>query len=128
MALTVQPMLVRKRFAEPDEVRPYAEDMGRVELVEIGGRMVGHSVCKPGWRWSKHVQPIAQTDSCEFLHLGMVLEGRMRITMDDGQQMEIGPGDVVEIPPGHDAEVIGDTTCELIDFGDITEFAKPPSS
>jgi hypothetical protein len=30
----------------------------------------------------------------------------------------------VAIPPGHDAEVIGDEACVMIDFGEISEYAK----
>ncbi|MGD0805587.1 MAG: hypothetical protein ABSA11_16120 [Candidatus Bathyarchaeia archaeon] len=26
---------------------------------------------------------------------------------DDGQEIELGPGDVVDIPPGHDGWVVG---------------------
>ena len=31
---------------------------------------------------------------------------------------------VVAIPRGHDAEVVGDEPCVLIDFGEIDEYAK----
>jgi quercetin dioxygenase-like cupin family protein len=126
MALTVEAALIKKQFKSPDEVRPFEQNMGRSTIVEIGGRMIGRSVCEPGWRWSDHVKPITQTDSCESLHLGMIMSGRMLVTMDDGRQLELAEGDVFEIPPGHDAEVLGVTACELIDFGGITEYAKPP--
>jgi hypothetical protein len=47
----------------------------------------------------------------------------MRIVMDDGSEREIGPGDLAEIAPGHDAEVVGDETCVFIDFGDVSKYA-----
>ena len=25
---------------------------------------------EPGWQWSKHVKPIAKTDSCQAAHMG----------------------------------------------------------
>ena len=31
-----------------------------------------------------------------------------RYRMDDGQELDIGPGEAIEIPPGHDAWVVGD--------------------
>jgi hypothetical protein len=31
---------------------------------------------------------------------------------------------VVAIPPGHDAEVVGDEPCVFLDFGEIAEYAK----
>ena len=52
------------------------------------------------------------------------LSGRMRIDMDDGSEAEIGPGDVVAIPPGHDAEVVGEEACVLVDFGEFGDYAK----
>jgi mannose-6-phosphate isomerase-like protein (cupin superfamily) len=32
----------------------------------------------------------------------------MHVVMDDGQEIDIGPGEAIEIPPGHDAWVVGD--------------------
>jgi hypothetical protein len=37
--------------------------------------------------------------------------------LDDGSKMEFGPGDVVDIPPGHDAWVIGNEPVVLLEFG-----------
>ncbi|MDQ3741735.1 MAG: cupin domain-containing protein [Actinomycetota bacterium] len=111
------------RFDQPDEVRPF-QGHGRAEMVEVGGQLVGRGTFEPGWRWSQDVKPIAGTQSCEVSHLGYCLSGRMRIHMDDGATTEIGPGDVVAIPPGHDAEVLGDENCVLLDFGEISEYAK----
>lgn len=44
--------------------------------------------------------------------------------MDDGSEIEIKAGDVAAIPPGHDAEVIGDEACVMVDFGEIGDYAK----
>lgn len=112
-----------RRFEAPDETRAF-EGLGKSDVVHVGGRTVGRGEFEPGWRWSVNVKPIAGTDSCHVSHLGYCAAGRMRITMDDGDAREIGPGDVVAIPPGHDAEVIGEETCVLIDFGEIDEYAK----
>ena len=112
-----------KSFDSPDEVRPF-EGKGEAKIVQLGGQAVGRGTFEPGWRWSENVKPIAGTDSCEVSHLGYVLSGRMRVRMDDGSDGEIGPGDVVAIPPGHDAEVIGDEPCEMIDFGEFGDYAK----
>jgi uncharacterized cupin superfamily protein len=119
--------IVIKRFESADETRPF-ESNGRVELVKVADREIGRGIFEPGWRWSRDVKPIAQTASCEFAHLGYVLSGRMRIVMDDGSEGEIGPGDVFSIPPGHDAHVIGDEPCVMIDVGDgDADYAKPAS-
>lgn len=112
-----------KRFDSPDEVREF-EGNGHADVVNIGGRTVGRGTFEPGWTWSGNIKPIAGTESCEVSHLGYVVSGRMRVTMDDGSAGECGPGDVVAIPPGHDAEVIGDEPCVLVDFGEFGEYAK----
>jgi hypothetical protein len=36
--------------------------------------------------------------------------------MDDGDQLELGPGDFVSIPPGHDGWVVGDEPYVCIEF------------
>lgn len=80
---------------------------------------------EPGWRWSDDVKPIAKTDLCEISHLGYCLSGQMTVRMGDGTEAEIHAGDVFAIPPGHDAEVVGDEPCVMLDFGEATEYAKP---
>jgi hypothetical protein len=35
--------------------------------------------------------------------------------MDDGAEVELRAGDVASIPPGHDAEVVGDEPCLTIE-------------
>jgi quercetin dioxygenase-like cupin family protein len=57
-------------------------------------------------------------------HLGYVLSGRMRVRMNDGAEAEVGPGDVVEIDPGHDAWTVGDDPCVMLDFGGAAHYAK----
>ena len=113
-----------KRFESPDEVRPFREGKGRVELVELGGSTVGYGTFEPGWRWSEHVKPLSGTPSCEVEHIGYVLKGRMLVVMNDGAELEVGPGDVFHMPPGHDAWIVGDETCSLLDFGGLQGYAK----
>ena len=40
--------------------------------------------------------------------MGVAREGRMGVRHNDGTEVEIGPGEVYVIEPGHDAWVIGD--------------------
>lgn len=77
----------------------------------VAGKEVGKGVVEPGWRWSTQIKPIAGTESCEFPHFMYVITGRMRVLMDDGNEVELRPGDVAAIPLGHDAEVLGDEPC-----------------
>ena len=90
--------LQKKSFGSPDEVRPVA-DKGHIEIVKLGDGVVGKATFAPGWRWSEHVKPIAGTDSCQAAHFGYVLSGHQKVVMDDGSELEIGPGDVYAILP-----------------------------
>jgi len=117
--------LVRRSLDAPDEVRSFENDSGALSLVNLGEHGgVGRAVFKPGWRWSKDVKPIAGTDSCQAAHAGYMLSGRMHIRMDDGSEDEFGPGDVMICPPGHDAWIIGNENCVVIDWTGFTEYAK----
>ncbi|MGH3344356.1 MAG: cupin domain-containing protein [Carbonactinosporaceae bacterium] len=113
-----------KSFEKADETRPF-KGKGKADLVMLGGRAVGRGVFEAGWRWSQNVKPIAGTELCEVSHLGYCVSGRLRILMQDGSRQEIGPGDAFAIPPGHDAEVIGDQECVMLDFGEIGQYARP---
>jgi class 3 adenylate cyclase/quercetin dioxygenase-like cupin family protein len=117
--------LRRKRFDRPDEARDL--ELARVELVELGELAVGRAVFQPGWRWSEHVQPIVGTPSCEVHHIGYVVSGRIHIEMDDGACVELGAGDIFEIPPGHDAWVLGEEPWVSIDYAGRRLFARAPT-
>jgi mannose-6-phosphate isomerase-like protein (cupin superfamily) len=88
------------------------------------GGPIGRATFQPGWQWSKHVKPIAKTDSCEAAHMGYFISGRMKIVMDDGEEMEFGPGDFMVAPPGHDAWIVGDEPCVVIDWQGFADYAK----
>jgi len=113
-----------KSFSSPDEVREFVSN-GRVELVNLESGPVGKGTFEPGWRWSEHVKPLAGTDSCQVQHIGCVISGRMKVVGDDGSEVEVGPGDVFHMPPGHDAWTVGDEPCVLVDFGGLHGYAQP---
>ena len=116
--------MIRKSLNEPEETRAFEEGMGKLDLVHLEAGGVGRAVFEPGWQWSKHVKPIAKTDSCQANHAGYVLSGRMKIVMDDGQESEFAAGDYMSVPPGHDAWVIGDEQCVVIDWAGYADYAK----
>jgi quercetin dioxygenase-like cupin family protein len=117
--------LAGKRFESPDEVREFADHMGMVELVDLNGHAVGRGTFQPGWQWSKHVKPIAGTGSCQVDHIGYILQGVMALKMDDGTEREFRPGDAFHMPPGHDAWIVGDEACVILDFGGLKGYAQP---
>jgi quercetin dioxygenase-like cupin family protein len=85
---------------------------------------VGRATFLPVWRWSEHVKPIAKTASCQADHRAYFISGRMKVVMDDGDEMEYGPADFAIMPPGHDAWVIGDESCVLIAWQGFADYAK----
>jgi quercetin dioxygenase-like cupin family protein len=116
--------LVRKSLDSPEETRPFEADKGQLELVNLDSGAVGRATFQPGWQWSKHVKPIAKTESCQASHLGYVISGRMKVVMDDGEEQEFGPGDFMICPPGHDAWIVGDEACVFIDWQGFADYAK----
>ena len=113
----------QKDLNKPDEVRKF--EKGHVEVVNIGGGVVGRAVFQPGWRWSEHVKPVAKTELCEAPHFGFTISGRARIKMADGVEYDTGPGNVFKLPPGHDAWVLGDEPWVSIDWSGLADYAKP---
>ena len=112
-----------KSFDRPDEVRPI--DHGRSDIVRLGEFTIGRLVLFPGFRWSDHVKPIAGTEWCEFRHVGFIVSGRMGIQMADGSSATVGPGELFDTPPGHDAWVIGDEPCVGVQWSGPRSWGVP---
>ena len=110
--------ITRKRFDQPEDTIPFAH--GRALLVglgENGEEAVWRSELERGWNWDEDLKPYAEgATSCPLNHREYVVAGRIRYQMTDGSEIEASPGDVLFIPPGHRAWVLGDETCVLIDW------------
>lgn len=111
-----------KSLNSPEEVRKF--DKGKVELVHVAGATVGRATFEPGWKWSTCVKPFAKTASCQAAHYGYQLSGTLVTRMDDGTEKTSKAGDVFNIPPGHDAWVVGDETVVMVDFQGMVDYAK----
>jgi quercetin dioxygenase-like cupin family protein len=118
----------KQKFEGSTDVRPFKDGKGELRVVDLDGKAVGLATFEPGWRWSDHVKPIAGTDSCQSHHTGYAISGRMTVRMEDGTEESFGPGDVMNIPPGHDAWVDGDETCVFLDWLGYSDYAKPKAS
>ena len=118
------PRLQRKNFATPDQVRDFVT--GRLDVVTLDEIAIGRFVLQPGWRWSKDVAAITGTRSCQHRHVGYTISGSLEVSMDDGTVLVIGPGDAYEIPPGHDARVIGDAPWDSVEFTSAHAFGLSP--
>ncbi|WP_240689905.1 cupin domain-containing protein [Arthrobacter sp. PAMC25564] len=104
---------------------PVNDGMGQVELVNLDAGAVARATFLPGWKWSQHVKPMVQTDSCMVAHKGYTVSGRLKVVMDDGEESEFGPGGFGVIPPGHDPWVVGDEPYVFIDWRGMEDYAKP---
>ncbi len=104
-----------KSFDLADEHRPFA-DKGELEVIRQGDITVARATFEPGWKWSQNVRPLAGTELCEVSHITCIVSGRLHVEMEDGQQLDLIPGEVAFIPPGHDAWVVGDQPCIALDF------------
>ena len=116
--------VVLKRFESPDEVREF--ELGRFEVVHIGGMTIGRATYQPGWKWSEHVgKPLGQSH-CQVEHVGMVLSGCATAAMADGRVIEMRAGSLFYIPPGppgHDSWVVGDEPYVSLHFLGAGDYA-----
>ena len=80
--------LVRMSLDSPEETRPFEGGTGQLQLVNMKEGGVGRATFLPGWRWSEHVKPIAMTASCQADHRAYFISGRMKVVMDDGDEMD----------------------------------------
>lgn len=98
---------------------------GTATIGNAGGATFLRGTFEPGWRWSTDVAPIAGTSSCQTRHLGYVISGQMTVRGDDGIEIDLGPGDIFDLPAGHDAWVVGSKPCVMVDISpDATAYAK----
>lgn len=111
-----------KSLNSPEEVRKF--DKGKVDLVNVSGATIGRATFEPGWKWSTCVKPIAKTNSCQAAHFGYQVSGTMTTRMDDGTEKTSKGGDVLNIPPGHDAWVVGNEAVVILDFQGMVDYAR----
>jgi len=114
-----------KHLNSPDEVRKF--ENGKIDLVKIGGATVGRAKFEPGWKWSKHVKPVAKTDTCQAAHFQYQVSGVLHVVMNDGTEKDVGPGEISLILPGHDAWVVGNEPVVMVDFQGMVDYPKQSS-
>ncbi len=115
----------RRNLAQPDEQR--GSPLSTLAVIRMGTYTVGRGVLQPGFRWSTHMGPIMGVTSCPIHHFQVVISGRFGVRMDDGEEIALEPDDFFEVPPGHDAWVIGDEPVVLLDLGGNIDALAVPS-
>ena len=116
------PKMEVKNFGSPDETRKF--DKGKLELLNVGGKVLGRAVFEPGWRWSTSLKPVVKTESCQAPHVNYHVSGVLHIVMDDGSERDCKPGDISVVPPGHDAWVVGNEPVVVVDYQGMIDYAK----
>jgi len=114
----------KKSLDNPDETRDF--EQGKLQTATLGDFKVARAILQPGWKWSEHVKPLAQTESCEVRHTGYAISGQLKVVMDDRSELDLAPGDAYVIEPGHDAWVVGDEPYVGVDVSTemVEQFAK----
>ena len=106
--------LTSKNFDNPDETR--TPDKTKVEVVDLCGAKAARMTMQPGWVWSECIKPVVGTDSCQSRHIGVAVSGSLHVTHDDGTEIDVAPGGVYKIEPGHDAHVVGNEPFVAYEF------------
>ncbi len=115
--------VILKRFESPDETRHF--ELGRFELVTIGGMTIGRATYQPGWRWSTHVGKAIGATHCTVEHVGLVVSGHATAAMKDGTVYDLIAGSLFYVPPEpHDSWVVGTEPYVSLHFLGAATYAK----
>ena len=78
---------------------------------QLDGLSVAQVTFNKGARWSNDLKDFAGTELCELPHVALVIDGALGVRMADGSEEVFSAGDVMLLPPGHDAWTVGDGAC-----------------
>ncbi len=112
----------KKNFRFPDEIDEFMKL--KQEVVDMGTFTITKVTLQPGWRWSTHSRLKNQTELCESEHVGYCVSGRLHLTMGDGSEEDVVPEDIIRIPSGHDAWVVGTEPFVFLEFSDGSPLGK----
>ena len=99
-----------------DAVEPDVHGRISKQTVDLEGVSVTRVRFDVGARWSEDLKDYAGTRSCELPHVAVVQEGALHVVMDDGSEETFEAGDVMLLPPGHDAWSVGEQACVFVEF------------
>jgi len=91
---------------------------GRISkrTAQLDGVSVTEVTFGVGARWSEDLKAFAGTESCLLPHVSVVVSGTLHVASDDGSHEEFSAGDVMLLPPGHDAWSVGDQPAVFVEF------------
>jgi hypothetical protein len=91
-----------------------------IDVVRLGDMVVKRASYPKGWRFSKDMG----APRCLDTHVGYTVSGRIAVQLSDGSRLELGPGKVFAIPADHDAWVVGDEPCVIVQFDEGESAAR----
>jgi class 3 adenylate cyclase len=103
-----------RSFATSGRVRRFRN--GYTNVLPLDETIVGYGVYEPGFRWSADLRDLAGEPTCHLHHIGYAVSGVLHVLTDDGQAIDITKHSLYEIPPGHDAWVVGDEPFVSVDW------------
>jgi uncharacterized cupin superfamily protein len=59
---------------------------------------------------------LGDLDMCPLAHVGYILRGSLGVRQHDGSEEQFDAGDVMMLPPGHEAWAVGDEDCVFVEF------------
>lgn len=92
---------------------------------DLDGVSVTEVTFREGARWSDDLKPSAGTELCELPHVALVTAGALGVRMADDTEEVFAAGDVMLLPPGHDAWTIGDHPCTFVEFSRGNDYYAP---
>lgn len=84
------------------------------QVAKLDGVMAIRVKFDVGAKWSTDLKEYAGTKSCLLPHVAYVISGKIMIRMDDGSEELFEPGDIMLLPPGHDAWTVGNEPCVFV--------------
>jgi len=97
-----------KSLGKPDE--HISKGGVEIDVVRLGDLKFRRATYPKGWRFSTHMG----ADRCYDTHVGFTISGRMSVELQDGTRLEFEPGSAFIVPAGHEAWVVGEEPCTIV--------------
>jgi hypothetical protein len=96
------PLVTRLAFDKPTDVVTLPK--AKIEKFDLQTALGMRVTVEPGWEWARDVGEAQGKTLCPVRHVGIVEQGTLNVTMEDGTKMKYSAGDVYLIEPGHNAK------------------------
>jgi mannose-6-phosphate isomerase-like protein (cupin superfamily) len=91
----------------------FAADASEIRSADWGGMTCAHITMEAGTDFTPLLEGL-ENDHCQVPHWGYVIDGRVRVTYEDGTEEVVEGGQLYYWPPGHTARFDEDT--EYVEF------------